>query len=87
MLSLGKRYFQKKKRKQMENSIIIKPLYQEMYFSWRLVNLLQDAMAETNFIKVSDDFKIKLRELLLEAIHIASNNEEIYNNKVKELYA
>lgn len=86
MLSLGKRYFQKKKRKQMENSTTIKPLYQEMYFSWRLVNLLQDAMAEANFIKVSDDFKTKLRELSSEAIRIASNNEETYNNKVKELY-
>ena len=70
----------------MENNTIIKPLYQEMYFSWRLVNLLQDAMAETNFIKVSDDFKTKLRELSSEAIHIASNNEEAYNNKLKELH-
>lgn len=86
MLSLGKRYSQRKKRKQMENSTIIKPLYQEMYFSWRLVNLLQDAMAEANFINISEDFKIKLRELSSEAIHIASNNEEAYNSKVKELY-
>lgn len=86
MLSLGKRYSQRKKRKQMENSTIIKPLYQEMYFSWRLANLLQDAMAEANFINISDDFKVKLRELSSEAIHIASNNEDTYNSKVKELY-
>lgn len=70
----------------MENSKKIKPLYQEMYFAWRLYNHLQQAEDETHYIySASDEFKSNLKKIAHNALTIASNAEEKYNESIKEL--
>lgn len=57
-----------------------------MYFAWRLYNLLQQAEDETHYVySVSDEFKNNLKKLMHNALEIASNAEEKYNESIKEL--
>ena len=70
----------------MKSCKIIKPLYQQMYFAWRLYNLLQKTENETHYIySASDEFKSNLKKLTHNALKIASSAEEKYNESIKEL--
>lgn len=70
----------------MENSKTIKPLYKEMYFAWRLYNLLLQAKDETHYVlTASNEFKVNLNQLIRNAFDIARNAEEKYNEVIKEL--